>query len=253
MAHYQVILAYDGTEFRGFQRQQKTRTVQGEVEAALRRLNWSGESILCAGRTDTGAHASGQVISFELDWRQGSEKLRGALNEALPADIAARKVTEVDAGFHPRFMATAREYCYRICLDPVRNPLTERYTWRVYHPLDTEILQRTAELFKGCHDFQAYGTPPRPSSSTVREVTRSHWVIEGNLLRYQVRANAFLYHMVRRLVFVQVKAAAGKIDLQELQQHLEEGIPHHPGIAPACGLELVEVVYGEKRSGDACL
>jgi tRNA pseudouridine38-40 synthase len=245
MARYQVILAYDGTEFLGYQRQKNARSVQGEVEAALRKIGWDGKTILSAGRTDTGVHAAGQVIAFDLDWRHDPGSLRQALNANLPADISARQVCEADASFHPRYGASSREYCYRILIDPVRFPKLERTTWRMDGPLNFALLQQSAALFVGEHDFSAFGNPPRPSGNTVRTVLRSEWQTDGNLVCYTVRANAFLYHMVRRLVFVQVVIATGRADIQSLASNLAEGLPDFPGIAPARGLELTSVQYGE--------
>jgi tRNA pseudouridine38-40 synthase len=247
MAHYQFILAYDGTEFQGFQRQKNVRTVQGVVEGAIRNLGWQGKTILSAGRTDTGVHASGQVVVADIDWRHSPDELLSALNAILPADVSAREIRIVPDDFHPRYDATGREYCYRILMDPIRQPILERYQWRLNYPVQPELLYQTACLFLGRHDFATYGTPPRVTSSTIREITLSHWVIEGKQLMYHVRANAFLYHMVRRLVFVQIAVASGKVDLLRLSSQLEEGIPNHPGIAPAHGLELVRVVYSEDK------
>ena len=115
MGRYQVILAYDGTDFNGFQRQasNKIRTVQGTVEAALRRIGWQGKSVLAAGRTDTGVHAFGQVITFDHEWKHSSEDLLAAINANLPQDVAARAVELAKPDFHPRFDAVARCYYYR--------------------------------------------------------------------------------------------------------------------------------------------
>jgi tRNA pseudouridine38-40 synthase len=246
MALYQVILSYDGTDFQGFQRQKNARTVQGELEASLKKIGWRESTIQSAGRTDTGVHASGQVVTFELDWNHPPEELCSALNSALPPDVSVRSAQAAESGFHPRYDATYREYCYRVYTDLVRDPLKERYQWRVIQPLNFEDLQQAAQIMIGRHDFTAFGRPPRPTSSTIREVTLSHWVKQGEQLQYHVRANAFLYHMVRRLVFIQVAVAAGKVDLSELANNLERGCPDHPGIAPAHGLELAHVAYAKR-------
>ena len=111
---YKVTLAYDGTHFFGFQRQGATRTVQLEVENALRRLNWQGQTILSAGRTDSGVHASGHVIAFDLAWPHGLERLARALNAILPEDVAVKEIAIAPADFHPRFDATARCYRYQV-------------------------------------------------------------------------------------------------------------------------------------------
>lgn len=243
MARYQVILSYDGTEFKGYQRQGVKRTVQGCVETALNRLGWTATSIISAGRTDSGVHASGQVIAFDLEWNHPMEELLLALNANLPDDVSARRIREIEPGFHPRFDARSREYIYRILMEPSRNPLLERFQWRVNQTFDISVLERSATQILGEHDFTAYGTPPRAGSSTVRNVTRSEWQVEGSTLKYYIRANAFLYHMVRRLVFVQVEAASGRIDPSRLLEHFENGFPDHPGIAPAHGLELIHVHY----------
>jgi tRNA pseudouridine38-40 synthase len=112
--------------------------------------------------------------------------------------------------------------------------------------MNIEDLQQAAQLLMGKHDFAAFGTPPKPSSSTIREVTLSHWEFQGEQIQYHVRANAFLYHMVRRMVFIQVAIATGRVDLSRLASNLEGGLPDHPGIAPAHGLELVHVTYAEE-------
>ena len=243
MARYQVILAYDGTDYPGFQRQKKARTVQGEVEEALRKLGWDGKSILSSGRTDTGVHATGQVISFDLNWMHSEQALRQALNAYLPAEISAREIHETTTVFHPRYDASSREYCYRILIDPVRFPMLERTAWRMDFSLDYSLLQKSAALFIGEHDYAAFGNPPRPGGNTVRTVLRSEWEQDRDLYVYHICANAFLYHMVRRIVFVQVAIASNRVDYERLAKNLEGGIPEHPGIAPACGLELTKVFY----------
>ena len=116
MARYQIILAYDGTGFLGSQRQASSRTVQSELEKALRKLGWHGKTVYLAGRTDTGTHASGQVAAFDLDWGHGLQKLQDALNAHLPRDMAVREVKAAADDFHPRFDATSRCYRYRLVL-----------------------------------------------------------------------------------------------------------------------------------------
>lgn len=245
-AHYQVILAYDGTHFFGFQRQGKKRTVQGVVEDALRRIGWAERSLLAAGRTDTGVHASGQVVAFSLDWAHSPDDLRNALNAYLPEDVAARAVALASPGFHPRFCATLRRYQYHLTCQPVRDPLMERYAWRVWPLLELDRLQETAGAFLGMHDFAAYGKALHAGGSTVRTVVRSAWWRDAEQMVFEVAADAFLYHMVRRMVYVQVAVARGRLGLVDFQASLQgnpETIQALAGIAPAHGLELVEVEY----------
>ena len=159
MEHYKVTLAYDGTQFFGFQRQGSTRTVQLEVEAALRQLGWQGRTILSSGRTDSGVHASGQVIAFDLHWPHGTDVLIRALNAKLPEDIAVKAVEVVCPEFHPRFDASSRSYRYQVLFAPRRDPLQDRYAWRVWPPCEVDRLQAAARLLHGTYDFAAFGTP----------------------------------------------------------------------------------------------
>lgn len=250
MARYQVILAYDGTEFRGFQRQTKARTVQGVVENALRELNWQGKSLLAAGRTDTGVHASGQVIAFDLDWSHSSEDLCHALNTLLPGDVAAREARPVRVDFHPRYEAVSRCYHYRLFCDAIRDPLRERFDWRVWPPVDAGAMREASSLLLGQHDFVAFGTPPRPEGSTIRTVNKAEWVKEGSILVFEVVADAFLYHMVRRMVALLVRIGRADLRPEDILDFLPQPIagerrepPLVMGLAPAQGLILREVRY----------
>lgn len=249
MARYQVILAYDGTLFSGSQRQAKVRTIQGELESALGALGWSGRSVLMAGRTDAGVHAAGQVAAFDLDWGHGQEDLLRAINANLPHDMAAQDIRLAAPEFHPRFDARSRSYRYRLFCQPVRDPLRERFAWRIWPELLGKALRAAARMFIGRHDFAAFGSPPRPEGSTVRTVLESSWQSREDEWLYVIRADAFLYRMVRRLVFVQVAVAQGTLSTQTLADTLKDGgtvtregeLPS--GIAPAQGLTLVRVDF----------
>ncbi len=243
MERYQITLAYDGTDFLGFQRQGAGRTVQAEVEAALRQLGWQGRALLAAGRTDSGVHASGQVIAFDLDWTHGPEALGRAMNAHLPNDVAVREVAVAEEGFHPRYNARLRSYRYQIYCEPERDPLSERYAWRVWPAVHVELLQAAARLLPGVHDYAAFGSPPRPAGSTMRVVYRAGWQAQASGLLFEVSANAFLYHMVRHLVFIQVLTGQGLWSLEALKSGVREAQPQAPGLAPPQGLVLSEVRY----------
>ena len=250
MARYQLILAYDGTRLEGSQRQaDKRRTAQGELEKALRTLGWTGRSVLIAGRTDSGVHAEAQSVALDLEWAHGPEKLRAALNAALPSDLAVRAAREVSPDFHPRFDATSRRYRYRLFCDPIRDPVREWFAWRVWPAMDGATLNLVAPVFLGSHDFAAFGSPMTRGGSTDRTVSLCAWTESEGEWQFQVRADAFLYRMVRRLVFVQVAIAQGKSSAQALACSLAEqpqytnGSELPKGLAPAHGLTLVEVTY----------
>jgi tRNA pseudouridine38-40 synthase len=250
MEHYKVTLAYDGTQFFGFQRQGLARTVQLEVETALRKLNWQGRTILSSGRTDSGVHAAGQVIAFDLDWSHGCQNLGRALNANLPHDVAVKTVEVVPADFHPRYDALSRCYQYHLWFAQDRDPLKDRYAWRTWPPCEGELLQEAARLLLGAHDFTAFGVPPRPNGSTVRRVLQTDWQVNGEgLWTFLVEANAFLYHMVRRMVFVQVMVGQRRLGLEELRQAVMHGRPMTPGLAPPQGLVLEEVHYEAAGAG----
>ena len=244
MERYQIILAYDGTDFFGSQRQAKSRrTVQGELENALRRMGWAGSSVLMAGRTDAGVHASGQVATFDFGWNHSLEDLKNALNANLPADMAISQVSVAPADFHPRFDATARLYRYRVFYQRDRDPLRERYAWRVFPAVDGEMLHPLAAMLLGKFDFAAFGSPPRSGGSTERLMMQASWRKQEDEWLFEVQANAFLYHMVRRLVLAQVVIAQRKVPVEKFARALAEQVEITSGIAPSNGLTLIEVSY----------
>jgi tRNA pseudouridine38-40 synthase len=253
MARYKLTLAYDGTGFSGSQRQADSRTVQGELEKALHKMGWTGRSILISGRTDTGVHATGQVASVDLDWSHTDDDLIHALNATLPVDMSVRSLQVVDGRFHPRFDATSRTYQYRLFCQPLRDPIREKFAWRVWPQIKSEALPIAAKQFIGTHDFHAFGSPTTPKGTTVRTVMKAKWkqTSEDEWI-FEVQGDAFLYRMVRRLVFVQVAVAQGKISAEAIADALADqasvkgrsGLPS--GLAPAHGLTLVKVEYKSK-------
>jgi tRNA pseudouridine38-40 synthase len=250
MARYQVILSYDGTQFRGFQRQVNARTVQGVLEVALKGLGWRGDSILASGRTDSGVHAHGQVVVFNLDWKHSPGDLRRALNHHLPDDVSVIAVMIVNRDFHPRFSALARHYRYRVFCDEVRQPLRERYAWRVWPKADLEPMQRSANYLIGVHDFSALGSPLQPGGSTHRRIFQANWSDDGRFFIFDIVGNAFLYHMVRRIVFLLMKIGQGKGEPEEVVHYLEgRTLTPLQGLAPPQGLALLEVIYPPRSVG----
>jgi tRNA pseudouridine38-40 synthase len=244
MERYQVIIGYDGTAFGGMQRQDNARTIQGDFESALRKIGWTGRSILVAGRTDAGVHAAGQVVAFDLAWQHSTMDLCQALNANLPPDIGVQQAIIAGPEFHPRFDAISRTYRYHIFCRQHRDPLRERYAWRVWPELDFELLMACGNEFCGEHDFRAFGTPPQPGGSTIRNVFRADWNQEADQMVFEVCANAYLYRMVRRMVHLQVEVGLGKRSLPELREILSgsaDGLIQ--GLAPANGLILQQVSY----------
>jgi tRNA pseudouridine38-40 synthase len=245
MDTFKAVVAYDGTDFHGFQRQvANQRTVQGEIEAALGQIGWSEKSINAAGRTDAGVHARGQVVAFQLSWEATLEDLERALNANLPPDVSVIKTERVDPEFHPRFSAKKRSYAYYIYQAPQRDPLRERFSWRVWPEPDFEVLSRSAKLLLGSHDFGAFGTAPIDGGHTVRTITTANWQEFDEELVFVIEADAFLYHMVRRLVGALVTVGSDPQKLAEFQRILSDPRKNWQGtMAPARGLVLEGVEY----------
>lgn len=245
MPTYQSIVAYDGTEFQGFQRLAAgQRTVQGVLEDALRRVGWTGTSLLAAGRTDAGVHARGQVIAFDLAWRHDAETLSRALNANLPPDVAVRHTAPAPEGFHPRFAARRRSYRYTLLVDAWPDPLAERLAWRLWPEPDLESMSAEAAAALGRHDFAAFGQAPIPGGHTSREVFEARWERQARGLAFQVQADAFLHHMVRRLVAEMVAAGQGRWPVGTMAALVAEpGRRWEEKPAPAHGLCLEAVEY----------
>ncbi|NLE84410.1 MAG: tRNA pseudouridine(38-40) synthase TruA [Chloroflexi bacterium] len=246
MAHYKLILAYEGTQYSGFQRQLEKTSVQGVFEDALRTLGWQGRSILTAGRTDTGVHASGQVVSFELDWKHGDQKLLSALNYHLPADIQVQRLEQTTAQFHPRYDALARNYLYRIYWQPARDPLRDRFAWRLDLQPDINLMNQAAADLLGEHDFIAFGRPLSETGTSFRRIEQAEWQQPGaSVMEFSITGNAFLYHMVRRIVYVLVKVGIKEAPVGIIRQGLETGSTEIVALAPARGLTMMSVRYAE--------
>jgi tRNA pseudouridine38-40 synthase len=254
---YRAVVAYEGTRYCGFQRQAgDTPTVQGALESAIHRVTQQAVTVLGAGRTDSGVHATGQVIAFDVAWTHRTDDLWRALNANLPGDIALQSLERARAGFHPRYDARSRVYEYTLYVAPARQPLLNKTAWHVPsgEPLDVNTMQRAADGLIGVHDFATFGQPPQ-GESTIREIIRSEFaVLQGmppgvQLIRYTIEANAFLYRMVRRLVGALVRVGSGQVSLDEFEAALRAADGSWPNqTAPAHGLCLVEVTYGR---GDA--
>ena len=177
------------------------------------------------------------------------------MNASLPADLSVKEARVVHETFHPRFDAQSRRYRYRLFCQPLRDPIRERFAWRVWPVVDPGILASAAKLFHGTHDFSGFGSPTTPKGGTMRTVMKADWLqAEQDEWHFEVQADAFLYRMVRRMVFVQVAVAQGKFSAEaiacSLAQQARAGsrseVPS--GLAPAHGLTLVEVTYPHVES-----
>lgn len=245
---YGATLAYDGTNYHGFQRQAgDTPTIQLAVETALARVTGQATTVIGAGRTDTGVHAVGQVIAFDTAWKHPDSDLLRALNAVLPSDIALQDLARTPASFHPRFDALSRLYRYTVVQATRRQPLLWRQSWQLRQTLDVDAMQTAAALLVGEHDFATFGSPT-VGTSTVREVFRSEWEQQsqsyGALLTYSVEANAFLQHMVRRIVGTLVDVGRGTLTVEQFDAAFRAHDLAQAGtVAPPQGLVLDYVKY----------
>jgi tRNA pseudouridine38-40 synthase len=238
-----AIVAYDGTDYGGFQRQANAPTVQATLEAALAQVTQGAVSVLAAGRTDAGVHAAGQVIAFDTAWRHGLGDLQRALNAVLPADIAVLEIAEAAAGFHPRYSAHSRRYRYTLYNARVRWPLARWRSLHVADPLDVALMQDAAQALVGEHDFAAFGRPPR-GQVTVRRVLAAEWRGEPPWLTFDIEANAFLYRMVRSIVGTLLRVGRGKMGVEDFAAVLAAGDRSLAGpTVPPHGLCMLEVKY----------
>jgi tRNA pseudouridine38-40 synthase len=246
MALYRVTLAYDGTDFLGWQAQAAdARTVQGVIEQALRRLG-SGERVpvVAASRTDTGVHALGQVAAFDLGRGMAPEELARALNALLPEDVRVLDCAAAPPGFHPRKSAVSKLYRYVLDTGRVQVPQRRRYAGHVPWTLDQARVRAAAAAYVGRRDFASLASAGGSVKTTVRTILRSEAEFEGPTLVYEVEADGFLRKMVRSLVGGLVAAGRGAWDIDDLRRALERADRRAwPPPAEARGLTLVRVDY----------
>ncbi len=239
-------LEYDGTAYVGWQRQRHGLGVQAVVEAAIASVADESVDVVCAGRTDAGVHASGQVAHFDT---AAARPMRGwllGINSNLPDDVNATWVHAVDDEFHARFSATSRTYHYRILNRLVRSALHRHRAWWVHQPLDVAAMQDAATLLLGEHDFSAFRAAGCQASTPVREITALNIMRDGDWLTISVTANAFLQHMVRNLAGVLVAIGAGEEPVGWVREVLESHDRTRGGVAaPPHGLTLASVSYPE--------
>jgi len=239
-----AVIAYDGTDYHGFQRQSPDRepSIQGALESAVSKIGQTGP-VLGAGRTDAGVHASGQVISFDVNWRHGLDDLQRALNAVLPDSIAVLELEQAAETFHPRYDAVSRAYRYSLYTARVRNPLLMRYALYVPQTLDVEAMRRALAHTIGEHDFAAFGQPT-VGESTTRTMLRTAVISAGSQIAIEVEANGFLYRMVRRIVGTLIPIGRGERSDEGFAAILQAADPNRAGPAvPPNGLCLTQVNY----------
>lgn len=245
MPRFKALVAYDGSAYNGFQRQLDQPTIQGELEQAIKNIARQPVTVIGAGRTDSGVHALGQVVAFDLDWAHGEDALLRALNVNLPKDIVIQDLTAAAPRFHPRFDARRRAYLYNIYNYKVPHPHYRNQSWHVIRPLSLERMNEAAVSIIGEHDFATFGQPPQ-GENTVRYVYSAEWQHKEPFLAFTIEANAFLYRMVRSLVGSMVLVGDGTWTVEAFMDALAAKDRSRAGqTAPPQALFLQTVSYEE--------
>ncbi len=240
-------MAYDGTDYHGWQVQPGFVTIQGILEGILSGIEGKPVHVAGSGRTDAGVHALAQVAAFTLENPIPVDNLKKAVNRLLPHDIRVNSAVQAAASFHPRFDAKAKTYEYRIFRGEICSPFERRYVHHHPYPVRIESMTEAAPLLTGEHDFSAFAASDdqdRVGRSKVRSVFLSEFTSDGERACYRVRGSGFLKHMVRNIVGVLYEVGKGNLTTTDVQGRLIPGcnIPAGP-TAPARGLFLVNVEY----------
>ncbi len=247
MRNIKLTIEYDGTAYHGWQIQPGLKTIQGVMKERIAQITQEKVNLIGAGRTDAGVHALGQVANFKTESAIDVTSLQRGLNSLLAPDIVITGVEEMEERFHARFSARSKIYEYCILNQPYPSAIGRYYTWFIHHGLDISSMKRCGEILIGSHDFSSFRASGDESSHSIREVFRLE--IErrnGNLIVVAIEANAFLREMVRSIVGTLVDVGRGKTSFEEFKEIFQAQDRRQAGMtAPARGLFLIEVKYGE--------
>ena len=238
------MLEYDGSGFAGWQQQARGRTVEAELKRALRAITGQDHKVYAAGRTDAGAHAEGQVVSFQADGRISPHRLVAALNAKLPADVAVLSGEEVADEFHARYSARWRRYRYRYLDRPSRPALERGRCWHVRGALDVDAMSDAAKALAGKHDWTSYCSASEPPDARVREMRSVRVVRRGDVVELELVAEGFLRGLARGIAGALAEVGRGRRPPEWVGEVLEARDRRKAArTAPAGGLTLMEVIY----------
>jgi tRNA pseudouridine38-40 synthase len=240
-----LVLEYDGTGYRGFQRQKDLPTIQATLEAAIETITKTYSHVTASGRTDAGVHALGQVVNFRTRARIPVERFVPALNSVLPEDIRVRCAEEAPWTFHARYDARWKTYEYSIDTRPVQSVFTRNFAYHLNIPLNLEEMNQAARFLVGIHDFRSFVSSGGSAKTFTRNVRRLEiTTCDDPILRIQIEADGFLYNMVRTIVGTLLEVGLGKIHAEDVLRIRDARNRRLAGpTAPACGLCLIKVDY----------
>ena len=242
--NYRLTLAYDGTNYHGWQVQKNAVSVQSVFQEAVYTICNDFPPVKGCSRTDTGVHANMYSVSFKTEKKLAPERLLKALNQRLPKDIAVTSCELADDNFHARYSAKSKRYVYKILNRPVRSPFLEGYALHYRYPLDEKLLHEASQAYIGRHDFAAFQSGNGGKTDTVRNVFSFEVRREGDMIYMTVEADGFLYNMVRIMAGTLLRIAEGKIPADGIPRIIESGDRSNAGhTAPAHGLYLDFVTY----------
>lgn len=241
---FAVALEYDGAQFKGWQTQVGQRSVQADVEAAISKVANEKIAVVTAGRTDAGVHAAKQIIHFETTVQRDCYNWLSGCNSNLPRDIAFKWIMPVTDDFHARFSALARHYRYYICNTPQRSSIFhKKMTWHL-QTVDEKLMHAAAQIFVGKHDFSSFRDADCQAKNAVRTIEFINIKRQGDIIRLDIKANAFLHHMVRNIVGSLLEIGEQKRDVEWLKAVFAARDRRQAGVtARADGLYMVDVCY----------
>lgn len=252
MKRIKLTVAYDGTDYCGWQIQKNGVTVEEVLNRALSRLTGEKITVIGASRTDAGVHARGNVAVFDTDTRIPAERIAYAVNALLPEDVVVVRSEEVPAGWHPRKCVSVKTYEYRILNREFPDPVRRRDTYFVSFPLDLDRMRQAAGYLKGTHDFKSFCSAQTSVEDTVRTIYSLDVEKAGDLFTVRVRGNGFLYNMVRIIAGTLAGVGRGYFEPEEVERMLEKKDRTKAGVtAPPQGLTLVGIEYEETAPGGA--
>lgn len=245
MRNIRIKVAYEGTRYQGWQKQEACEnTIQGKLELLIGRMCGEEIAIQGSGRTDAGVHALGQVVNFHTNSSMSTDEMLAYMNRYLPEDIAVVEISEAAERFHSRLNARGKRYSYRVWNSNIPNVFLRRYAVTVPERLDIEAMQKGAEYLLGEHDFKSFTSTRKGKKSTIRRIDCIAIKKEGNLITFTFEGNGFLYHMIRILVGTLLEVGKGEREADSIPELIAVQSREQAGaLVPGKGLVLEEVFY----------